>query len=77
LRELVLGYLDDHPTAMDTLDGIAEWWILQQQIQIEVKRVSAVLASLVSEGVLEECDQGNVRFYRRRRAGARTPGIVP
>lgn len=79
LRELVLGYLDDHPTAMDTLDGIAEWWILRQQIQIEVRRVSAVLASLVDEGVLEECEQGGVRFYRRRNAAPRSavsPGFA-
>jgi hypothetical protein len=79
LRDLVLGYLDEHPTAMDTLDGIAEWWILRQQIQIEVRRVSAVLSSLVREGVLEECEQGGVRFYRRRRAHGRhgaAPEIV-
>ena len=65
VRDLVLGYLDDHPTAMDTLDGIAEWWILRQQIEIEVRRVSRVLAMLVSDGVLEEVNQGGVRFYRR------------
>ena len=69
LRALVLGYLNDHPTAMDTLDGIAEWWILRQQIEIEVRRVSAVLATLVHEGVLEEYQQGGVRFFRRRMAG--------
>ncbi len=65
VRALVLGYLDDHPTAMDTLDGIAEWWILRQQIEIEVRRVSRVLAGLVRDGVLEEVSQGGVRFYRR------------
>lgn len=65
VRALVLGYLDDHPTAMDTLDGIAEWWILRQQIEIEVRRVSRVLATLVHDGVLEEVRQGGVRFYRR------------
>ncbi len=69
LRELVLGYLDDHPTAMDTLDGIAEWWIRRQQIEIEVRRVSAVLNGLVREGLLEECEQGGLLFFRRRHAG--------
>ncbi|MGQ0648557.1 MAG: hypothetical protein ACT4P7_13410 [Gemmatimonadaceae bacterium] len=82
LRELVLGYLDDHPTAMDTLDGIAEWWILRQQIEIEVRRVSAVLATLVHEGVLEECEQSGVRFFRRRggsgpRVAVLSPQAVP
>jgi hypothetical protein len=65
LRALVLGYLDDHPTAMDTLDGIAEWWVLRQHIEIEVRRVSRVLAALVADGLLEECRQGGIRFYRR------------
>jgi hypothetical protein len=65
LRALVLAYLDDHPTAMDTIDGIAEWWVLRQQIDIEVRRVSRVLTLLVTEGVLEEVTQGGVRFYRR------------
>lgn len=73
VRDLVLGYLDDHPTAMDTLDGIAEWWILRQQIEIEVRRVSRVLTTLVSDGVLEEVNQGGVRFYRRVAA----PRLVP
>ena len=66
LRALVLGYLDDHPTAMDTLDGIAEWWVLRQQIEIEVRRVSHVLMALVADGLLEVHEQGGIRFYRRR-----------
>lgn len=68
LRSLVLGYLDDHPTAMDTLDGIAEWWVRRQQIEIEVRRVSRVLSSLVADGLLEEHEQGGILFYRRCRS---------
>jgi hypothetical protein len=67
VKTLVLGYLDDHPTAMDTLDGIAEWWVLRQQIDIEVRRVARALAALVSDGLIEECEQGGIRFYRRPR----------
>ena len=66
LRALVLGYLHDHPTAMDTLDGIAEWWVLRQQIEIEVRRVLHVLTALVADGLLEVHEQGGIRFYRRR-----------
>lgn len=71
VRELVLGYLDDHPTAMDTLDGIAQWWIMRQQLEIEVRRVSSALTSLVREGVLEEFEQGGVRFFRRHHIAGR------
>ena len=69
VRALLLSYLDDHPTAMDTLDGIAEWWLLRQQIEIEVRRVSRALGTLVDEGVLEEFEQSGVRFFRRRANG--------
>lgn len=65
LRALVLGYLDDHPTAMDTLDGIAEWWVLRQQIEIEVRRVSHVLNGMVTDGLLEVHEQDGIRFFRR------------
>jgi hypothetical protein len=76
LRALVLGYLDEHPTAMDTLDGIAEWWIRRQQIEIEVRRVSSVLQALVQQGVLEEAQQSGVRFFRRRSSGSQRTANV-
>jgi hypothetical protein len=76
VRDLVLGYLDDHPTAMDTLDGIAEWWILRQRIEIEVRRIARVLEALVHEGQLERSEQDGVRFYRRpSRAEVRRHGV--
>jgi hypothetical protein len=75
LRALVLGYLDEHPMAMDTLDGIAEWWIRRRQIEVEVRRVSSVLEALVHEGVLEETHQSGLSFFRRRRsANGRSSG---
>ncbi|MEP7383185.1 MAG: hypothetical protein ABI910_15955 [Gemmatimonadota bacterium] len=77
LRLLVLGYLDEHPTAMDTLDGIAEWWVLRQQIQTEVRRVSRVLSSLVQEGILEEHEQSGIRFFRRSAGIGHVNGSAP
>jgi hypothetical protein len=79
LRQLVLGYLEEHPTAMETLDGIAEWWILRRQIEIEVRRVSRVLAALVREGELEEFVQGGIQFFRRLRHARSGPvaGVTP
>lgn len=68
VRSLVIGYLNDHPTAMDTLDGIAAWWIRRQQIDIEVRRIARVLDTLVAEGVLERHVQEGVPFFRRRRS---------
>jgi hypothetical protein len=30
VAEAILGYLAQHPQAMDTADGIAQWWIMYQ-----------------------------------------------
>ena len=31
----ILACLIDHPNARDTLDGIVEWWLLEQQIKFQ------------------------------------------
>jgi hypothetical protein len=77
VRELLLGYLDEHPTAMDTLDGIAQWWINRQRIDIEVHRVSEALAGLVRDGEIEEHEQGGVRFFRRGRDAMTRTDTMP
>ena len=32
----ILAYLAEHPQAMDTLEGIAEWWLMRQHIRVTV-----------------------------------------
>jgi DNA-binding MarR family transcriptional regulator len=50
----ILAYLSDTPDAGDTLEGIAEWWLLTQRIKFEMRTVSAAVASLVAEGLIVE-----------------------
>jgi hypothetical protein len=69
LAEAILSYLADHPQAMDTLDGIAEWWILRQRVTIEVNRVARVLGRLTEQGLLECLGTGPGRRYRLKRDG--------
>lgn len=64
LRAVVLTYLAEHTGAMDTIDGIAEWWITRQQIRVDVERLSQVLERLTDEGVLEVVGDGTNRLYR-------------
>jgi hypothetical protein len=66
LTQAILGYLAEHPGAMDTLEGIAGWWLLRQQVRTEVLRVAHVLDRLTSSGVLEEIGTGNTCRYRLR-----------
>jgi hypothetical protein len=48
----ILAYLKRNPNAEDTLEGIAQWWLLEQQIRTETERVSAALRRLVEENRL-------------------------
>ena len=48
----ILDYLKHNPSAEDTLEGIAQWWLLEQQIRIERARVKAALKRLVERSLL-------------------------
>jgi DNA-binding PadR family transcriptional regulator len=68
----ILAYLSDNPDAGDTFDGIAEWWLLSQQIKFETRNVSEAVARLVSEGLIEEHQGADTRkTYRINKARAR------
>ena len=48
----VLAYLHRHPEAADTLDGIVNWWLPSQRLDIARQRIEAALEALVAEGRL-------------------------
>lgn len=50
----VLGYLAEHPNACDTVEGIAEWWLLHHSIQTRTRQVRSALANLVESGLVDE-----------------------
>jgi len=55
----LLAYLAEHPDAQDTLDGIVQWWLLEQKIKYQRNLVKEALAELVDKGLLIEskgCD---------------------
>jgi hypothetical protein len=66
VAEAILGYLSEHPRAMDTLEGIAEWWLVRQQIRVHVAMLRRVLRRLTDEGLLEEIGAGLYRRCRRK-----------
>ena len=66
LAEAILGYLEEHPQATDTLEGIAEWWILRHQARVVAARVARVLARLTTRGILEQIGTGEGSRYRLR-----------
>ncbi len=60
----ILGYLEEHPHGMDTLEGITEWWLSRQQIRVQVATVTRVLQRLTERGALEVIANGAHRLYR-------------
>ena len=66
LEAEILAYLAEHPHAMDTLGGIAEWWIERHRIRVGVDALSRALARLADKGVLEIVSGPHDPLYRLR-----------
>ena len=48
----ILAYLARHPAAKDGIEGIVEWWLLEQHIVNQTAIVRAALETLVRKGWL-------------------------
>jgi hypothetical protein len=66
LYRAVLEYLERNPHAMDTLDGIAEWWVMRQRIHTSVTTLARVLDLLVEHGRVEALGPVENPRYRLR-----------
>ncbi|HKQ52270.1 MAG TPA: hypothetical protein VJT74_07880 [Pyrinomonadaceae bacterium] len=50
----ILAYLAEHPDAGDTLEGIVQWWVLEQKIKRLTAGVMSALQMLVAQGLVTE-----------------------
>lgn len=50
-------YLAEHPQAADTLEGVLDWWIWRQRLQVGGEQVRQALERLVAEGKVD-CSTG-------------------
>lgn len=64
LAKAIKHYLDVHPTAMDNLQGIAEWWVTRREAPFEMEVLANVLLELVAQGVLEKVEATSGSLYR-------------
>ncbi len=62
----LVSYLQEHPHAMDSLEGIAEWWLPRHHIRIGVERVSRALEWLAKRDIVERVPEGDRMLYRLR-----------
>jgi hypothetical protein len=68
LADEILAYLARHPEAQDTMEGIAEWWLLDQRIHSAVADVEATLRELVGQDFLvtRQCRDGRTYYGLNR-----------
>ena len=68
LADEVLAYLVQHPQARDTVEGIVEWWLLEQRIRTAVADVEAALRDLVAQDFLitRQCRDGRTYYGLNR-----------
>lgn len=64
IAALIMGYFEEHPQAMDTLEGIAEWWLMRKWVRAEVEALSRVLRQLAERGLVEVSGGGQYQHYR-------------
>lgn len=68
----ILAYLAEHPDAQDTVEGIVEWWLLEQKIKRHTAQVKEALAELVAKGLVLERKGKDARIHyrvNRRKSG--------
>jgi hypothetical protein len=68
ISQAVVDYLAEHPQAMETLEGIAEWWIMRLQVRVNVELLEKVLYQMTEEGVLERVGRGERALYHLSRS---------
>jgi len=59
-----MKYLAEHPKAMDTLEGIADWWVMRQQVRVDLDSLGRVLRLLTAQGLIDVDGEGDQARYR-------------
>ena len=61
----ILDYLAEHPKSRDTMEGILEWWLLEQRIKNQTKKVKEALSELIAKDfVLEHRGRNSMTYYQ-------------
>ena len=61
----ILGYFLRNPQAADSVEGVARWRVMEEQVHRSLEQTQSALAWLLSEGYLEEVDTaGTGRIVR-------------
>ena len=66
VEQQILQYMETHPNAADTAEGIAMWWLENNVHDLDIKQVEAALNNLVSQGLIRrrQLKDGHVLYSR-------------
>lgn len=65
IRRGILSYLIENPDAQDTLEGIAEWWLLQMEINRSTRLIREALAEMTEMGFLVQWQEKDAQIHYR------------
>ncbi len=66
VAEEIRLYLSKHPESADTLEGVANWWLLRHRVESAIEVVSNALNYLIETGFVEKLEgHGHRIIYRR------------
>lgn len=65
VTQLVMEYLEAHPQACDTIEGIARWWVTSQQVNNTTLVVQQALTVLQAKGYVSEERRIDGRIFYR------------
>jgi hypothetical protein len=74
IADEIARYLQDHPEAADSLDGIRQWWLPRLRLQEASAQIEEALQELLDRGVIgrQVMPDGTV-LYRRAEGDVRKP----
>lgn len=54
MRREIIQYLQMHPNAADSLNGVIDWWLSDRYQSEDVKEVEQVLGQLITDGLVKK-----------------------
>jgi Fe2+ or Zn2+ uptake regulation protein len=72
VEQAILEYLRKHPDAQDTLDGIAEWWLPEENVKTRTATVEEALSQLVAKGLVSARRGTDAKIHYRIEGQSRT-----
>ena len=65
VAKAILAYLLEHPDAQDTLAGIAEWWLPEEEANTQLEIVKNALDQLVAQDLVLERHSKDLQTHYR------------